>query len=221
MNVDAIAAQANPSTSASAGSSAALVSDYETFLTLLTTQIQFQDPLNPADSTEFVAQLATFSSVEQQIQTNTLLESLAALTGLQSLGEMASWVGMDVKSHSALTYDGSSKTLDTQIPATADSADLVITDVAGAEVGRIALPVGEDTFDWHGQDGRGGELPNGTYTLHIEPFAGEAPMDHVPVPAFQRVIEAQMDAGQPMLLLESGERLLTDEVISLRAPLSE
>lgn len=48
--------------------------DFETFLRLLTTQLQNQDPLDPTNSTEFVAQLANFSSVEQQVQTNTKLE---------------------------------------------------------------------------------------------------------------------------------------------------
>ena len=55
--------------------------DFETFLTLLTTQMRNQDPLNPMESTQFVEQLATFTSVEQQIETNTKLDNLtAALT---------------------------------------------------------------------------------------------------------------------------------------------
>ena len=50
--------------------------DYDSFLKLLTAQMQYQDPTNPTDATEFVSQLASFSSVEQGIKTNTKLDSL-------------------------------------------------------------------------------------------------------------------------------------------------
>ena len=51
-------------------------SDFQTFLELLTAQMRHQDPLEPLDSTQFVAQLAAFSSVEQQIETNSKLDEL-------------------------------------------------------------------------------------------------------------------------------------------------
>ncbi|MEM1422077.1 MAG: flagellar hook capping FlgD N-terminal domain-containing protein, partial [Pseudomonadota bacterium] len=53
-----------------------ITSDFDMFLQLLTAQLENQDPLDPADPTEFVAQLATFSSVEQQISTNDKLDQL-------------------------------------------------------------------------------------------------------------------------------------------------
>ena len=53
-------------------------SDFNTFLKMLTTQLKNQDPLNPMDNSEYAVQLATFSGVEQQVKTNTLLESLGA-----------------------------------------------------------------------------------------------------------------------------------------------
>lgn len=54
----------------------ALSSDFETFLKMLTTQMENQDPLNPVDSAEFAMQLATFSGVEQQIRTNDILADM-------------------------------------------------------------------------------------------------------------------------------------------------
>src|SRR6056297_3909166 len=75
----------------------ALSSDFETFLLMLTTQMQNQDPLNPLESSEFAVQLATFSGVEQQVKTNDLLGSL--LSGLASSGmaQMASWIGREAR----------------------------------------------------------------------------------------------------------------------------
>ncbi|MEX6504989.1 flagellar hook assembly protein FlgD [Jiella sp. M17.18] len=56
--------------------------DYNAFLTLLVAQMKNQDPLNPTDSTQFVSQLASFSSVEQAVQTNTKLDSMMNVTAL-------------------------------------------------------------------------------------------------------------------------------------------
>ncbi|WP_031554770.1 flagellar hook assembly protein FlgD, partial [Parvularcula oceani] len=53
--------------------------DFEAFLKLLTAQVEHQDPLAPLDSTQFVEQLATFSSVEQQVQSNAHLEAIAKM----------------------------------------------------------------------------------------------------------------------------------------------
>jgi flagellar basal-body rod modification protein FlgD len=58
--------------------------DYDTFLTLLVEQMKNQDPTEPMDSTEQIAQLATFSQVEQTIQTNKNLEEPAPVLQPQS-----------------------------------------------------------------------------------------------------------------------------------------
>ncbi|MEM6649158.1 MAG: flagellar hook capping FlgD N-terminal domain-containing protein [Pseudomonadota bacterium] len=50
--------------------------EFNQFLQLLTAQVENQDPLQPLDSTQFVEQLATFSSLEEQVQTNDLLASI-------------------------------------------------------------------------------------------------------------------------------------------------
>ncbi|WP_072395313.1 flagellar hook assembly protein FlgD [Hyphomicrobium sp. CS1GBMeth3] len=56
--------------------SAAASLNYDSFLKLLTAQMQYQDPTNPMDATQYVAQLASFSNVEQAIQTNNKLDAL-------------------------------------------------------------------------------------------------------------------------------------------------
>ena len=93
------------STTAVTGAAAAqksLASNFDTFLTLLTTQLQHQDPLSPMDSTEFTQQLVQFSSVEQQISANKNLESLIALTKSRSSADAVSYLGK-----SLTTTDGS------------------------------------------------------------------------------------------------------------------
>src|ERR1700745_1994530 len=86
----------NPSaTAAAAGSNAMqqLSGNFQTFLTLLTTQLKNQDPLSPMDSNQFTQQLVQFSQVEQQINSNKNLEDLIALTKSQSATNAVSYLG--------------------------------------------------------------------------------------------------------------------------------
>ena len=90
-----------------------------------------QDPLNPVDSADYAVQLATFSSVEQQVRTNDLLSSLAATMasgGIESLGQ---WVGMDVRAGNEGYFDGSDIELIAPDRTDADQRILVVRDETG------------------------------------------------------------------------------------------
>lgn len=86
----AFAANAAP-----APASTVLNSDFETFLKMLTVQMQNQDPLNPMDSSEYAMQLATFSGLEQQVLTNELLNSLIYLGSQTGVSGLADWIGLE------------------------------------------------------------------------------------------------------------------------------
>src|SRR5262245_12081217 len=85
-----------PGTSVSSKAASQLTSNFDTFLTLLTTQLKNQDPLEPMDSSEFTQQLVQFSSVEQQINANKNLETLIALTKARSSTDAVSYLGRNV-----------------------------------------------------------------------------------------------------------------------------
>ena len=70
--------------------------DFETFLTLLTAQMRNQDPLKPMDSTAFVAQLASFSTVEQQIETNAKLDKILDTFNASPSTQLAEWIGKEI-----------------------------------------------------------------------------------------------------------------------------
>ena len=92
MTVDAVtsATGREPSTAAASASL-----NYDSFLKLLTAQMQYQDPTNPMDSTQFVSQLASFSNVEQAIRTNSKLDALLIS---QALGQVDGLIGKTVTS---------------------------------------------------------------------------------------------------------------------------
>lgn len=215
---DAVAGQTVQSAASALQTSStnALTSDFDTFLQLLTAQIQNQDPLEPADSTEFVAQLATFSSVEQQIQTNTLLESLIRETSSQSISDLASWVGMEVESTGPVSFQNTPLTLAPKLALGADRAELVAVDMSGKEVARLPVSLSDDVYAWDGRDENGLLLDAGTYQFRVENYVGDASLSSTPVSAYARVEEVRVSDGVGTLILEGGVDLAVADVTRIR-----
>jgi len=144
----------------------------ETFLTLLTTQMQNQDPLDPMANEEFVAQLAQFSSLEQQMLTNSMLESV--YLGIASLNNasMASLIGTDVVAYGdGINYSGEGD-VELHYDAATDAASMTleIFDSEGnviysEELG--AVEAGEGSVTWDGTDTDGQPAPEGEYIFKI------------------------------------------------------
>ena len=152
-----------------------LSADMNTFLTLLTTQLKYQDPLDPMDTAEFTNQLVQYSSVEQAIQTNSKLETLLNLN-MSNLGAQAvSYIGKiaqvlgDVMpledGHAKATY-----TLDKNV----ESAVIMVKDLDGnvvySEQGKIVA--GTHDFEWDGKDSDGNQLPDGAYQIVVSTKVG-------------------------------------------------
>ncbi|MDW4549254.1 flagellar hook capping FlgD N-terminal domain-containing protein [Defluviimonas sp. D31] len=191
-------------------------SDFQTFLVMLTTQMQNQDPLNPIDSTDYAAQLATFSGVEQQVKTNTLLESLSAQLGLSGMAQMASWVGMEARSSAPVLFDGTPLTLYPAPEAGADEIKLVAYDAQGREVMRSPAPVSGEPLVWAGTDSRGGPLPSGLYSFRLESYAAGEPMGVSDVESFARIAEVQNGPDGPVVVLDGGAQVAPSDIKSMR-----
>jgi flagellar basal-body rod modification protein FlgD len=189
--MDAISTVTTPSQTASSitNSESALSSDFETFLVMLTAQMKNQDPLNPLDSQDFATQLATFSGVEQQVKTNDLLGALNTQLLASSMGDMASWVGMEARMAAPAYFSGSPIEMVANPPSFADRTELVVKDKNGTEVQRIDIPVSDDAFDWAGVGSSGQPFQNGTYSFEVEAYSNSELIDtHVP-DTFVRVSE--------------------------------
>uniref|UniRef100_A0A7V6DPR1 Basal-body rod modification protein FlgD n=1 Tax=Desulfobacca acetoxidans TaxID=60893 RepID=A0A7V6DPR1_9BACT len=146
------------------------------FLKLLVTQLQYQDPLSPEDPKDFVAQLAQFSSLEQQINSNTNLENLSkAISSLQQSQSMAqgvSLLGKTVKgSGNQLTVVGG-KVMEAaySLPKAAKQVAVGIFDSSGNQVAVVNLgaqTAGSHTFTWDGKDSKGQQAADGLYSYQI------------------------------------------------------
>lgn len=196
----------------------AISSDFETFLLMLTTQMQNQDPLNPIESADFAVQLATFSGVEQQVKTNDLLQSLAQQMGIMGMSQLAGWVGMEARVSAAVHFDGSPIALAPEFPAGAGLGTLVVRNEAGAEVQRMALSRTEGRVDWAGAGPDGTPLPPGKYSFELETSAGGEVREARPVEVFAEITEARMRDGETVVVLSGGQEVAASQITALRAP---
>ena len=160
-----------------ANSSAQLASDFNDFLILLTTQLQNQDPLDPADTTEFTNQLVNFAGVEQQINANQKLDALVSLNLGSSFSSALNYVGKNISYLSSEAYfDGSTPiNIDYAIDGTPVSTNIKILDDSGDVIFSQDIN-GSDTaknFVWDGKDNNGLLVPEGTYEVRVDAFDGQ------------------------------------------------
>ena len=203
--------------SSTASSSAKVSSDYQMFLQMLTTQMQNQDPTNPIDSTDYAAQLASFSQVEQQVQTNELLTSLLTQMGMMGMSEYAGWVGKEARAAVPAYYDGTNAvTLAPNPVVGSDQTVLVVKDHAGNEVSRQTIPVSTDTIEWNGTDSSGNPLSEGLYSFSLESYNSGSLLSTDTVDTYNRIVEAQGTSDGAVLVLRGGTTIGTGDISALR-----
>jgi len=208
---------AKPTTPA-ASTNSVLSSDFEVFLKMLTAQAEYQNPLEPIDSSAYAAQLAQFSMVEQQVTTNDLMEQMLSTLGANDMAGAANWIGMDALVQGPARYTGDGITLSPNPPATADEITLIATNAQGTEVDRQSIPVGTEPFVWNGRKSDGSSVPHGEYSFQIESKANGQILLTEPALAYSRVTEARIENGTMLLALDSGYMIAANNVIGLRAP---
>ena len=149
--------------------------NFDTFLTLLTTQLKNQDPLSPLDTNQFTQQLVMFSQVEQQIKTNSQLTTMIADQAASEAIGAQQMVGHSIE------YSGNQTALQNgqvafsyTLPSGAISASISVQDAAGATVFQTTADpsAGRHSFVWNGQTSAGQQLPDGgIYTLQVSAVA--------------------------------------------------
>lgn len=206
----------NTSTSATT-SRAAVSSDFETFLKMLTVQMQNQDPLNPVDSSDYAVQLATFSSVEQQVKTNDLLSALGQQMGLMGLSQLAGWVGMEARVAAPAYFSGDPVTVYAKPPATADASILVVRNEAGQEVYRSPIDTVGGAVQWAGTGVNGQTVPAGMYQFNVESYANETLISSETALIYAAITEAKFDGTEMIVVLEGGTEIPASQVTAIRS----
>jgi flagellar basal-body rod modification protein FlgD len=154
---------APPSTAAAFGGQAL---DQKAFLRLLTTQLTTQDPFNPVDNTQMVAQMAQFSQVAGIAEMNQSLKSLVASSGSSRLSDASSWIGrsMLVKSEVATPLRDGSYAGELTLPKATENTSVSFVDANGAVVHTMELgprAAGAAAFHWDGRNASGQVVATG------------------------------------------------------------
>jgi flagellar basal-body rod modification protein FlgD len=207
-NSAAAAAAASTGTTSGTDAMSQLSGNFDTFLQLLTTQLQNQDPTSPMDTNQFTQQLVEYSQVEQQINTNTNLQSLITQGTSQSGAYATSYLGktVTVSGGQAGLTDGTA-TWNYNLGATAASSVLTVTNASGATVytGTGDTAQGNNTFNWNGEDNNGNQQPDGTYTLSVSASDTSGTAITSTVTSTGQVSEVDMSSGSPQLKIGSLE----------------
>ena len=144
---------------------------YTQFLSMLTTELQNQDPTSPMDATDFTNQLVGFSQLEQQLQTNQNLQTMIANQQSSTLGNSIAYLGHSViaQGNGFQVQDGQSNSIDYSLAGAAASATVTITNSSGQVVGSFAGPTnsGINTVSLDGSIPDGADLPPGDYTFAV------------------------------------------------------
>jgi flagellar basal-body rod modification protein FlgD len=171
----AVVSATTPVTSSSSTTSGAspdtqtLAGNFQTFLTLLTTQLQNQNPLDPLDTNQFTQQLVEFAQVEQQLKSNDQLTTLVSLQQTAQATQALNFVGSTAVvdgSTAALTNGSANWSLNAPKPV---NAHIAITNSTGQTVfsGDYTLNAGSQVFPWNGRGNDGTQWPDGNYTISV------------------------------------------------------
>jgi len=199
----------------SAATAASKTMGKEAFLTLLITQLQHQDPLNPADSTEFTAQLAQFSSLEQLTTVNENLNTLRLYQASINNAQAVAFIGKDIvsKGKSLQVTSGQAAACEFELGADAKRVVVSIYDAAGSFVKDIqatGLEAGKQSLSWDGKDRNGNTVADGSYSFEVQAEGASAEKVDVTTYSKGRVTGVTFEDGVTYLIVGRGKVAIGD-----------
>ena len=197
-----------------------IAGNFTTFLTLLTTQLQNQNPLDPLDTNQFTQQLVQFASVEQQMNMNTQLQALVALQQTAQNSQALGFVGKTVTvtgSTAPLTNGQAQWTFNPSTPAT---ATFTVTNSTGQTVFSKTGTVqpGAQAFNWNGLDNSGHQWADGNYTLTITATGADGKPVAIPTTVTGMVNSVDLTQSPPVLSI-GGQNYTLNQILSVQQPL--
>ena len=200
---------------------AKLDDDLNRFLTLLVTQLQNQDPLDPMDATEFTSQLVQFASVEQQIYQNSNLEKMLNLQETSQISAMVDFIGNKVEflGQKMPLEDGAAE-FSYVLPAGVKEATVNIANSDGLNVffAPAESTSGKHTINWDGIDKNSQQLPDGYYTVLVSAKDAGGNLMDVEHLVTGKVSGAGVDDGVGKLFIGNGLTIEQNSILSVRKP---
>ena len=202
--ITSLTSPATASAASASSSSKEIAGNFTQFLTLLTTQLKNQNPLDPMDTNQFTQQLVQYAGVEQQLKSNDRLDSILTNAKSSSAASATGFIGQTI------TADGKSTALKdgsatwTLTPArAATQATLTISDAKGNVVATQtkALAAGAQSFAWDGRSSSGFTSANGTYSIKVDAVDATGTKIAVDTKVSGTVNGVDLSGSEPVLLL--------------------
>jgi flagellar basal-body rod modification protein FlgD len=205
-------------TSAAGADNQMIASNFTTFLQLLTTQLQNQNPLDPLDTNQFTQQLVQFAQVEQQMKSNDQLGSLVSMEKSAQQNTALAYIGANVVVDGATTAVANSTgtwSLNVTKPAT---ATVVLKDSTGATAytGTFAINPGNQQFQWDGKGNDGRQWPDGNYTLSATALDASKQSVTVSTEITAKVDSVDLTASPPLMSI-NGQNYTLDQIKRINA----
>ncbi|MGV8853323.1 MAG: flagellar hook assembly protein FlgD [Devosia sp.] len=221
MAVSSVSTASSTSSSQLASSSATIAGNFDTFLSILTTQLKNQNPLDPLDTNQFTQQLVQFSGVEQQLKTNEFLETLMLAGQNTAKSDAVSYIGKEVTSSGKTgeLTDADAVFWAYSADANAANATVSIKDSNGQIVYSQTGPIsaGPGTFRWDGVGSDGNAKPNGVYTIDITGADANGKTVKMSTASIGVVTAVDFTGNVPILTIGSRKIAITD-VTDVRIP---
>lgn len=201
--------------SSTAINTAGIGEEFNNFLQLLTAQIKNQDPLSPLDSTQFVEQLATFSSLEQQVKTNVSLEGIASMIGDLHAIVANDWLGQEVAVASKhVAYEGKPVEFEVNPSLAHDQAVLTVTDSQNNVVWQEVLDASSERHSWDGSiTDQNAKAASGIYQFQLDLFKNGQPIAQTDAEFISKVTALGNEDGKLVL---GTENYLTGDLATTR-----
>jgi flagellar basal-body rod modification protein FlgD len=203
-----------PTSGSSTGTTTPGIADnFQTFLTLLTTQLQNQSPLDPLDTNQFTQQLVQFAGIEQQMKGNDALASLVSIDKSAQSTQALVFVGQSVAvDGSTAQFANGTATWNLNAPKDA-STTISITSSTGATAysGPFKVSAGNASFVWDGKGNDGSQWPPGAYKMTV--VGTDSTGANVAVSTeVQGIVDSVDLTASPPLLSIGGQNYTTDQI---------
>ena len=204
---------------------------FETFLKLLVTQLENQDPLNPMDSTQFTEQMATFSQLEQQMESNSYLAQLAEANDYSAQNLAVSYIGREalVPAGPEMTTadvdvlaEGEGASFAYNLDGAAANAKITIRNSEGEIVAEVdgTTASGINGLTWDGKDNDGNAVEAGTYTIDIDAKDADGEIVRHRLYTYGKIAAVSAEGGDIRLATVDGRDIDFNEVLQVRAAAS-
>jgi len=207
-----------------AGAAQSLANNFDTFLALLTTQLQNQDPLDPLESEKFTEQLVQFSGVEQAIETNKKLDLLLDSQSASQLNGAVSFIGRSAEfvSDKLLLSNGSAK-ISYGLEKTAAQTTINLVDTSGRVVRTVSAETaaGRHEFVWDGLDNNGAQVPDGAYNFSVTAVNSDNETIETISATFGEVTGVEIVDGIATLIMGDLGGISFDQIFAIRESESE